>query len=354
MPQVKRSTALLVALGVIIILATVSGAFLMKGQPEAPPPEPEQSERSVYARGLVDCISRVSMPMPKVPGIVVSVEVKEGDEVKAGQPILKLNDKTAKLKLGEAESLLKAARHKLEQAELLPKKQQAEINQLEKAVELANSLVEQAKLALTAKESAFKAKLIQEEEVKAAAEAVKQAKIAQERAKQALTDLKDSKLVEKQIEEAKAQFKAAELSFEAAQENLESFVLRAPKDGYIERIEFGIGDSFPPVIPNRPPILFLPKEGLIVRAELDQDRALSVEKGMKVTLQNYSDLNSKKWTGTVVRLGRMFRRRQSVLLEPEMVNDARVLECVIEVDPEAEKVLKLGQQLRVQIHTSRK
>jgi len=352
MITLKRNTILLVALAVIVLAVFVSVPFMIGPHNNAPadvaPPEP-----SVFARGLVDVASRVGTPMPKVTGIVAAIHVQEGAEMKTGDPILTLDDTVARIQLAKAEAQLQAAKQKMEQAKLLPKKREAELAQLK-------SLAESAETTLSMTRSAYeetkrlheRSNLKSAAEVKAAQDQMKLAEHALERAKDAFESLRDNDVTQLQIKEANETFRAAELEVDAAKKTLENFILRAPKDGYVERLNVSLGDSFPPVIPNQPPILFLPKEGLIVRAELDQDRASRVKPGMKVSLQNYGEINAPKWTGTVERLGRMYRRRQSVLLEPEMVNDARVLECVIKIDPEAEKDLRLGQQLRVQIHTS--
>lgn len=353
MTQLRRNVILLALLGVFILAVLVAVPIIM-GPENKLPADPPPEEPSVFARGLVDVISRVGLPVPKAQGIIAKINVEEGAEVKAGDPILELDQTVQKIQLKKAEAQLAAARQKLEQAKLLPNKRREELVQLDKALEIAETTLQGAKKFLEETKRLVKSRLKTDADVEQAEDQVKIAELNVERAKSARDAYKENDPTRFQIDEAEALYEAAEQEVKAARQMLENYVLRAPVDGYIENLNVRVGDPFPPVVPmtaSKPPVVFLPHEGLLVRAELDQDRASMVKTGMRVTLQNYGQIDGPKWSGTVERLGRMYRRRQSVLLEAEMVNDARVLECVIKVDPEAEKDLLLGQQLRVQIHT---
>jgi hypothetical protein len=53
-----------------------------------------------------------------------------------------------------------------------------------------------------------------------------------------------------------------------------------------------------------------------------------------------------KWVGHVIRISEWFTQRRSVIPEPLQYNDARTLECIIELDA-VQAPLRIGQRVRV-------
>ena len=57
------------------------------------------------------------------------------------------------------------------------------------------------------------------------------------------------------------------------------------------------------------------------------------------------------WAGHVVRISDWYTQRRSVMPEPLQYNDARTLECIIELDA-GQPALRIGQRVRVTLRPS--
>ncbi len=120
MARVSRTTGFFLVLGVIVLLGTGVGAyFLSMPNSVSDVTDDTSTTYDVFCRGPVDVPSGVSTPVPGVPtGVIAFVYVKEGDFVKAGDPLYRLDDRSAKLKVEEAELAVLTAREQNELAKL--------------------------------------------------------------------------------------------------------------------------------------------------------------------------------------------------------------------------------------------
>src|SRR5260370_31738800 len=79
------------------------------------------------AEGLVDTRDGVIPILPKQPGQVVKVFVKENQELDEGAPLYLMDDHVARFDRDQAEAAHRAAQQQLEQAKKLPTRHRAAI-----------------------------------------------------------------------------------------------------------------------------------------------------------------------------------------------------------------------------------
>src|SRR5437660_6524099 len=94
--------------------------------------------------GVVDVKDDITSVSPNQSGQVVEVFVKENDEVKEGQPLLRVDDRDAKLQLKLAESALHSATLQLSKARRLPGQHDSLLAQQRAAVEASAGRVSAA------------------------------------------------------------------------------------------------------------------------------------------------------------------------------------------------------------------
>lgn len=360
MARVNRTTGILLTVMVLLLVGTVAGSFHFV--PPSKPDEalPDDTRRpDAFGRGRVDNASGVSTPVPGVPaGVIASVDVKEGEEVKAGRTLYKLDDRLAQEKLHEAKlGVLAAQKHQL-MAKQAAAEFQSKLRIQRSIVATAKTTWEQvSKIYLKKKKTNDDLKGMDTEVMVAELE-VRKAAHAHEIAVEALNEMERNDPSQNAIELADLEFKKAELAVKAAERLLEQHVVKAPCNGFIAHLDLNVGEQFPSM-PNamqpRPKIVFLPDAPLIVRADIEQSRARYVQPGMPVTIRDHDPSNDQAWEGEVVSLSRWVIRPKTILIEPDQINDARSREVVIRLKcSPAEFPFVVGADVRVQIHIEKK
>src|SRR5437660_507210 len=114
----RRGPGLASLVGVAILLASLGGTawWFTRPAPPAAPPGPALDELDVVCTGRVDAEGLVVALDPPTPGRVVRVDVKEGDAVIAGQPILAVDDTQYRIAVREAQAAVRAAQVELDLA----------------------------------------------------------------------------------------------------------------------------------------------------------------------------------------------------------------------------------------------
>jgi multidrug resistance efflux pump len=148
------------------------------------------------------------------------------------------------------------------------------------------------------------------------------------------------------IDRVQAEVDLAEVRRDQAKLALDEHIITAPLDGWVLRIQVGVGDMFT-AQPLQPPIIFRPDTPLIIRAEVDQEDAARIQMGARAIVSDDTGATKLRWDGKVAYVSGWLARRRSVLLEPDQLNDVRTLECIIEVDRDSG--LRIGQRVRVEI-----
>jgi len=293
--------------------------------------------------GYVDVESGVTALYPTVPGRVVEVLVHENDKVKAGAPLLRLDDRLAKQRLKEAEAALAVAEKQLAQAKKLPLEHQRKVALQKNAIEAMKIRLAVARLTRARKEDLVKKQQLNQVEADIAAKEVEglETGVESEQEKLKLLELEDPQLMIGSAEDA---VEAKKSLVAQAQLAVDECVLKAPTAGEILQIAVGPG-SVITAQTTQPAIQFCPDKPRIVRAEIEQEFAGRVHPGQSVILQDESG-GKESWRGKVLRVSNWYTQRRS---QSEGLriggSDVRTLECIIVLEP-GNIPFRLGQRVR--------
>lgn len=355
MARVNKTTGFFLVLGVIVLVGSVSGVRFLNPQPQDPSSLPSDEEMAggfdVFAPATLDVRTRMSTPAPGVPGRVATIEVKELDRVKAGAVLLRLDNTEAYAAWERAKDLHESAKLKVTEAKLQVAEFKAKIRGQQRVVNAAKEQFDAARVKLDQVEKLNRNLGGKDDEVKLAAHGVQIAQESYLGEKEKLEEL-EKNVPNVLVEYAEKLVKDSEKEVERGRVLLDKFVVRAPSDGVVLRLNISIGDPVGTPAPNmQPPIWFCPEEPYILRAEVDQDYSDQVREGQQVSIYPFQTRSGEKLTGRVERVSPWVTRKRSMLLEPDQINDARTCEVIIRFDPPPTKELKLGSRARVQIHT---
>jgi len=236
-------------------------------------------------------------------GKIAKIYVAEGDKVRKGQSLARLDTGPLKLALAQAQAALDQAEYNLEQIE--EPFSEDDINSAEAAVEAAEDYleyvewmldksedaVEDAEEALAeAKQGGVPAEIAAAEAALATAEAaVEQWRVEASRAEasliaaevqlEAMLDAPD----EGAVEAAEAQLEAAELAVTEAQKQLDEAVITAPFDGEVTSVHAEEGDIYSPT--GMPVIHLIDPDTMEIEVEIDEIDIAEVEPGQKAIIE---------------------------------------------------------------------
>jgi multidrug resistance efflux pump len=309
---------------------------------------PGLADLDVVCLGRVDGLTPVASLEPSIPGKVAEIYVSDGQPVKPGEKLLKLDDEALRLKEEEARAAFEAAEVDVASAalerSLYPFRKAAQ----EAAVAAAGERVIAAEKLLEEKKKSMMFTTVTSGELMANEAELNQLKHLKTAELSRLEEVKSGlAAIDLKVKAAETKRTMAEIARKQATKAVRDCVLLAPTSGVVLRVQTSRGES---VLPNgmQPPIIFRPDSPLIVRAELEQEFLGRVKPGMKATLRDDSRADSATWTGTVLRVGNWVARKRTVLLDPGEVNDVRTVECVIAIDGSPDGLL-VGQRMRVRI-----
>lgn len=270
----------------LALLATLLlGACTQHDDPVAAPPKPAYA---AVARGRIDVeggLLRIGMPRE---GTLAQVDVREGEQVRRGQPLASLDLEPARLAVASAQAELDQARAQLA---LLGDK-------LAAARSRAGRLAEAEQAGAGDGQSADDAR-------NAATELD-----AQQAAMRASVTLAEQKL-------ANARFE------------LEQRTLRAPVDADVIRVTAQPGASVSPQAGAL--FVLLPRTPRIVRAELSEAYTDAVRVGMPALVTADGAPDAAPWHAHVVRIGSVVGP-SSLEDDPQQRANSRTVECVLALD----------------------
>ncbi len=328
-------------LGVAVLIVLPGCIASSGGKDSAPPPA---DEPRLVCVGHVDVEDGVVALRPVRSGRLVELTARDGQEVRAGAVLLRLDDTAARIEVRQAEANVKAAGLRLARARRLPAEHARNLAAQRALIAAAQSRLEAARHTLTRKQELHGRDLVGDAEVRVAEDAVREMDAAakaeqQKRARMELTDPQN------EVAQAEAEVAARQALADAARQALAECTLRAPADGEILRVLVSPGA----VLTSETALLFCPRQPRIVRAEVPQEFAAGVAVGQGARLEDDSQ-PGQVWQGRVVRVSDWFTPRRSVLQEPQQRNDVRTLECIIQPEPDS-KPLRIGQRMRVVLAT---
>jgi HlyD family secretion protein len=251
--------------------------------------------------GKADVEGGIIQVAARTAGVIQEVLVHEGDEVKKGQVLARLEDEQPKLQAAEAQASLNQARAQVELLKVQLATAQREVKRLEpllsknyvatQAMDNARDAVRQAQAGIDAQNAAI---------------ATAGAKLAEARYNQELT------------------------------------IIRAPVDGKIVRRYANPGAGASTL--NVSNMFDLePKAQRIVRAEITEGALPYVQIGQQVKMSPEAD-PAKAFTGQVLREAPVFGARKLASDDPAERSDERVVEVVVSAD---EAPFLIGQRVLV-------
>ncbi len=303
---IRYSTFMLAIAGVIamgIVLQTIRSQESSIPPPPVAPPQ-KNAPDDIAATGILEAQGEnVAIGVP-VAGLVTEVSVAVNQVVKAGAPLLILDDRELRA------SLLK---------------QQAAI-----AVAQANLEVTRAQLAKV-QDMLDRLKSIPDQRA-----------ISQDDLRNSTNDVLVAKA---QMQATAAQLAAAQADVQQTELLIDRLTVKAPRDGTILQVNIRAGEYAAPQ--NKPPALVLGDiSTLHVRADVDEQNAMGVAPGLDATLSLKSD-SSRRFKARFVRIEPYVIPKVSLTGASTERVDTRVLQVIYQLDKPQDQNLYVGQQVDV-------
>ncbi len=302
---------------------------------------------------------------------VKKVLVREGQEVKPGEPLVQFDDDIYRAKLDQAKAELAAAGLDVRQAEIAKQNHEVQLKRLVAAFEIASAQLKlaednlkvyrdnQEEVLAKLKDFSTGQPISEQEKEKRRNEDPELRKLrgmvneARGKANDVQFQLEALKLepVGLKLQQAQAKVDRLKATVQEAEAAVNDCLVKAPRDvgGVVEQLRAAEGVTYGPS--TREPVLILVPAGKrIVRAEVQAEFAYKVAgwEGKKVTV--YDDTNfALTYEGTVRRVATSFlpKRGADVALT---VSPTKILEVVIDVAdpaPAGKPPLRVGQPVRV-------
>lgn len=342
----NRKTLLTMAVGAVLLAATYVAASQKEklAETSAPPTGAAVKSGPIVAAGLVEPASEEVRLGAQMDGVLQSVPVEEGQQVRRGQvvAVLENGDFSARVLLArsqvkEREAVLARLRNGSRTEER--READALVREAKATVDIAGAERERRRVLLARGAVSRSEYDLAERDwltAKARLEAVK------ERAAVVHTATRAEDILRAEAELATAQ---AHLSEALAM--LEKTIVRAPMDGRILRKIRKAGES---VSANgtTPIVSIGDLSQLRVRVDVDETDVAGLREGMRafVKAEAYGD---RQFTGRVIRIGQALGRKNVRTDEPTERVDRKILETLVALD--ADQTLPVG--LRVDAYLER-
>lgn len=304
----------------------------------------------------------------KVAGQIEEIKVKEGEMVKKGQIIARLNSDQYKLALKQAEAALEAAEANQLQLPMNLESAQAGVERAEEGVMLAKAQLESARITMEdakrvmeENEKLYEAGAVSRENLmqsrskyEMALSAVKMQEANVKSAKAALRDAR-AKLAMVQVASSSsmaAQLKQAKAAYEMAKFNYDNTVIKAPCSGTVLKVNFMAGEN---ISSGQTVAVIADLDKTYITANIEEKKIGRIKPGQKVEVR-IDAYPEKVFKGRVAEVGGAAKSVFSVLpvenTSGNFTKVAQLLPVKIQVDKEG-YVLKPGMSAAVKIKTSK-
>lgn len=307
---------------------------------------------------------------PAVAAIMTVAEVfaREGQIVKAGDPLVQFDDRLVRPKLAQAEGAVKAAQELLAKAGVAKQVHAVRVEGQQIAVDTADAELKRAEESLAIGRRQFERVLDLRDPItgRAYTEAERQEKradnlelrkgesdfnILKAKAAGERKTLEGLKLtpVDADIRAAAAQVEQAEGAVADARANVDACLVKARLPGVIEHVYAAPGMTYGPA-ERRPVLWLIPAGKRVVRAEVEAEFAFRVadKVGRPVTVYDATNFDIS-YPGIVREVGTAYLPKRSAG-DGFALHPVKVLECLVEVPdptPAGKPPLRVGQPVRV-------
>jgi HlyD family secretion protein len=312
----------------------------------APPIAPAQNPYAdaLAASGIVEAQTENISVGSDTPGVVVEVLARVGDEVRAGAPLFRLDDRDLRGELVVRQAAVAQAKSELVRLEAEPR--QEKIPVLAAAVTEARSAVVRETDALKRTEETFARKVSTEQELIERREALAAVKAKLAKA-QADLDLLEAGSWQYDRDVTKAALGRAEAEVGKLEIDLDRLVVRALVAGRVLQVNVRPGE-FVGTPPNQPLVVLGNTERLHVRVDIDEYDIPRFRTGLPATAVPRGNLQ-EKYPLEFVRVEPFVVPKKSLTGGTTERVDTRVLQVIYEFDPTGRPPLFVGQQVEVYI-----
>ena len=308
--------------------------------PLAPPTAGFQ--HTVGAVGLVEASSENIAISTPVPGLVMEVQVKAGDRVKAGQRLFSLDDRDLRAELEVRRTALEVARQKLAKLDESPRAEEippAEARVHEAEAALADAAVQQKLI-----ESVTDRRAIREEDLQRRRIAAKAAAARLDETRAALSLLKSGSW-EPDLKIARAEVAQAEAQVRRLETDIERLTVRALMAGEILQLNVRAGEYAQSGPLAKPLIIMGDTSRLHVRVDVDENEAWRIRASASAQAAERGN-SSRKVQLEFVRFEPYVVPKKSLTGDSTERVDTRVLQVIYRFqDPKVP--FRVGQQMDV-------
>jgi RND family efflux transporter MFP subunit len=299
----------------LLILTAIAGAaasvrlvlssrkFIPAAVPLSEPPR-APFPRSIGGRGLVESVNENVRIAPALPALVGKVNVKVGDDVKAGDVLIEQDTRDAAALVAAQEAEIATLQKQLAETEVGLADKRDQWSRMEKLIA-----------------------------TKVASEDEKQRKLFAVRSAEA------------QFDSMKARTAGAEAQLHRARVQLDLLTIRAPRDGRILQVNIRAGEYASST--SLEPLLILGQtEQFQLRADIDEDNASRIRPGMaaKAYIKGRRDVEIAL---RFVRIDPYILPKKSLTGESSERVDTRVLQLIYRFDRPESASIYVGQQMDV-------
>jgi len=311
------------------------------------PPVQRRFDAAVAGSGMVEPRSESIHVCAEVPGIVAAVAVAEGDDVAAGDVILRLEDRWQRAELAVRRAALAVAEQDRTRLAALPRSEDLPPSsaRLRAARAAADSQRDQVARAeeLTRRQVVTDEQLVQRRKALAVAEAEAEEAEAEDARLRAGAWERDVAIAAAAVEQAAARVAQAEIEVDRLQ-------VRAPVAGRILRIDVRPGE-FVGTPPDKPLVVLGDVSRLHVRVSIDEHDLPRFVAGAPAVGHVRGDA-TRALRLSFLRTVPLVEPKRSLTGDSAERIDTRVLQVLYVVEPDdsaGAAVLAVGQQLDVEI-----
>ncbi len=329
-----------ILLGAVAIVVAISIVFtLTRGRPLAPreserravlqdvgpaPPVAPPPANGAWIAG--NCVIEPSGDERVVTGTaagrIASIAVDEGEEVRAGDVIVRLSDETERAAARAAEAEVEQARAELSRLEAGTRPEEIETARAQARAARAQAELSQG--VFERLERAYEGGGATEDELERAR---LQARADREAAEAAQASLRQARRgpLEQEIDEARAALSAAEARRDQADALLRERAIEAPIRGEVLEVARGPGEF---TQPGETLVILGDTRRLQARMEIDERDASAVKAGAEARVSVPGETRDAR----VVEVGQRVRPKEILTDDPAARTDVRVLELVLAID----------------------
>lgn len=242
---------ILIGIAIMGVVASIVSAFVYTKKVIPQPPLKTSTnpyEKGIYSTGIVESYQSHGANItivPEVSGRVVQIFVQEGQKVSAGDPLVSIDDSVQRQTVEQLKAQAEATLRSLQRAKAAPRREELDIAQAQVDYAKANLDDKLAQFHKIQKAYQLNPKSVSRDDFDRAKNAYE---IAQKSYDVAVRQYRLVKAGtwEYDIRTLEAQYLSASKAYEAAAKLLEKYILRAPSDGIVVRIQASIGGYISP------------------------------------------------------------------------------------------------------------